>query len=73
MGRFPIQNMFSTLEPELFNFIARIPSCQKVHNALFKMAPLKAPGVDGLHARFYRSQLNIVGESPVSMVRRVFD
>ncbi|KAA3462999.1 reverse transcriptase [Gossypium australe] len=73
MAQFSIQNIFSTLEPKLFDFIARISSCQKVHNALFDMAPLKAPGVDELHAQFYQSQLNIIGESFMSMVRKVFD
>ncbi|KAA3473187.1 reverse transcriptase [Gossypium australe] len=45
-------------------------SHQEVHNALFEMTPLKALGVDGLHAQFYQNQWNIVGESPVCMVKR---
>ncbi|KAH1072633.1 hypothetical protein J1N35_024961 [Gossypium stocksii] len=37
------------------------------------MAPFKAPGVDRLHAHFYQSQWNIVGEFLVGMVKRVFE
>lgn len=36
------------------------------------MAPLKSPGVDGFHARFYQPQWDIVGSSVFSMVRQVF-
>ncbi|KAK5775330.1 hypothetical protein PVK06_043208 [Gossypium arboreum] len=72
MRRFPIQNMLSILEPDLLDSIGRIPSYQKVYNALFDMAPLKALAVDRLHAQFYQSQWNIVGEPLVCMVKRVF-
>ncbi|KAA3461372.1 Retrovirus-related Pol polyprotein LINE-1 [Gossypium australe] len=35
MGRFPIQNMFSILEPDLLDSIGQFPSHEEVHNALF--------------------------------------
>lgn len=38
---------------------------------MFRMAPLKAPGVDGYHAKFYQLQWDVVGPSVCSMVRRV--
>ncbi|MBA0842410.1 hypothetical protein Goarm_002235, partial [Gossypium armourianum] len=40
----------------------------EIHNVIFGMSPLKAPGVDGFHARFYQSQWDIVGPSVCSMV-----
>ncbi|KAA3488118.1 Retrovirus-related Pol polyprotein LINE-1 [Gossypium australe] len=38
---------------------------EEVRMTLFEMAPLKSPRVDGLHAQFYQTQWNIVGESLV--------
>lgn len=37
------------------------------------MAPLKASGVDGLHAQFYQSQWVVVGESLISIVKKGFN
>lgn len=37
------------------------------------MAPLKAPGIDGLHAQFYQSQWRVVGDSLFDMVRKGFE
>ncbi|KAH1082125.1 hypothetical protein J1N35_021886 [Gossypium stocksii] len=37
------------------------------------MAHLKAPGIDGYHAKFYQSQWDIIGESVCSMVRKVLE
>lgn len=46
---------------------------QEVYDALFAMFPLKAPGIDGLHAQFYQSQWSVVGDSLFNMVRRGFE
>lgn len=37
------------------------------------MAPLKAPRMDWLHAPFYQSQWDVVGEFLVSLVCRAID
>lgn len=37
------------------------------------MAPLKAPGIDGFHAKFYQAQWDIVGPSVYTLVRWVME
>lgn len=36
---------------------------EDVKNAMFDMAPYKAPGPDGMHAGFYQLMWNTVGET----------
>lgn len=48
-------------------------SRQEIQDALFEMSPLKALGIDGLHAQFYQSQWSTVGDSLEVMVRKGFD
>lgn len=45
----------------------------EVKAALDSMASLKAPGKDGLHAKFFQSQWNIVGDSVYKMVLEAFE
>ncbi|KAH1121735.1 hypothetical protein J1N35_004895 [Gossypium stocksii] len=56
-GAFPI------LSQEDILFLSRPVSNDEIKKALFDMAPLKAPGSDGLHAIFYQSQWEVVGPS----------
>ncbi|KAA3486894.1 LINE-1 reverse transcriptase isogeny [Gossypium australe] len=44
----------------------------EIKRALFDMAPLKAPGSDGFHAHFFRSQLDILGNDICNWVKGVF-
>lgn len=46
---------------------------EEVRSALFDMAPLKAPCIDGLQALFFQSQWDIVGDSLFTEVSVVFD
>lgn len=39
-----------------FNAFEEVTSDLEIRNAMFRMVPLKAPGVDGFHAKFF--QLN---------------
>ncbi|KAH1108354.1 hypothetical protein J1N35_012122 [Gossypium stocksii] len=73
MGKFPIRRMFPIVEAEFLEVLDQKLTTQEVHDALFGMAPLKAPGIDSLHAQFYQSQWNVVGESLVLLVKRVFE
>ncbi|KAK5775029.1 hypothetical protein PVK06_042896 [Gossypium arboreum] len=45
----------------------------KVKSALDSMAPLKASGLDDIHARFYQSQWDIVGEFVYKIVADTFE
>lgn len=45
---------------------------EDIHKALKEMAPLKAPGPDGLHAAFYKNMWHVVGESVISMAKGFF-
>lgn len=73
MGKFLIRNGFPNVGDAIIATIGRRLDSKEVHDALFGMAPLKAPGIDGLHAQFFQTQWNIVGESLISMVRGVFE
>lgn len=69
-------------EVDADNFIANFPrinavvwdlinsefSPEEVKKAVQDMAPLKAPGPDGLHALFYQKEWSVVGESMVNQV-----
>ncbi|KAA3486983.1 Retrovirus-related Pol polyprotein LINE-1 [Gossypium australe] len=63
---------FLSLEQEVIQFLSMPVSDEEIEKALFDMAPLKAPGSDGLHAIFYQSQWELVGPSIFEWVKRVF-
>lgn len=45
---------------------------EEIKDAIFSMGALKAPGLDGLHAMFYQSQWDIIGESVCSFIKECF-
>lgn len=55
VGMFPLHDSFPIMYSVSHRFLRKELTDQEVHNALFEMAPLKAPGVDGFHAQFYQS------------------
>lgn len=55
----------------LFSLIRPIDDVE-IRNILFSMKPLKALGIDGLHAIFYQSQWSIVGPSICRFVTEIF-
>ncbi|KAH1031337.1 hypothetical protein J1N35_043511 [Gossypium stocksii] len=73
IGRFPIRERFPMIDLDMMEAMGRSLTGEEVRTTLFKMTPLKSPRVDGLHAQFYQTQWNIVGESLVDMIRRVFN
>ena len=65
-GNFP-----PIVEYRLTNLDAEIEE-KEIRQAVFSMSPLKALGVDGLHAIFYQTQWHIVGESFCKVIKDVF-
>ncbi|KAK8671251.1 hypothetical protein V6N13_037851 [Hibiscus sabdariffa] len=47
---FPISGLFPSISDGDFTSLDSIPQDSEIKEALFVMAPLKAPGFDGLHA-----------------------
>ncbi|XP_038991980.1 uncharacterized protein LOC120115319 [Hibiscus syriacus] len=53
-GNYPITRLFPTLSDSDHNFFNSYISDDEIRDALFSMAPLKALGVDGIHAQIYQ-------------------
>lgn len=73
MGTLPSIHKFPILEDDVLRDIQAPPLNSKIREAMFSMGGLKAPGPDGLHALFFQSQLEIIGDSVCDFVRKVFD
>jgi hypothetical protein len=48
-------------------------SDEEIADALFQIGPLKAPGADGFHARFFQRNWAIVKEDIIKAIRNFFD
>ena len=66
-GRFP------KLTREEYSALACEVSKEEIKIELFQMGPLKAPGVDGVHAFFFQKNWSVVGDSVCNLVRQIFD
>lgn len=73
VGCCPIQNGFLAVDSELLMGMERDLTKHEVRGALFEMAPLKAPGIDGLHVQFYQVHWDSVGDSIFDIVLTTFD
>ncbi|XP_061354924.1 uncharacterized protein LOC133299477 [Gastrolobium bilobum] len=67
-----IENYFPVITDQNWEKLGLIPDMVEVRNVFFSMKPYKAPGVDGLHAVFFQSQWEKVGQSAIQFVREVF-
>ena len=45
---------------------------EKIENGVFCMKALKAPRIDSLHALFYQTQWNVVGNSVCKFIKDIF-
>lgn len=66
MGCFPI------IDKIVFHTLQGLVDDTEIKNSIFSMKPLKASGVDGLHAIFYQSQWSIVDPSFCCFVKEIF-
>lgn len=66
-GSYPIQNGFPTIDNKILQALGSRVSSQEVRASLFEMPPLKAPRIDGLHAQFYQTQQDVIGNSLVHL------
>lgn len=71
-SEFPVKGLFPKIEDDLMHSLHAEISLQEVRQALFSMAPLKALGMDEIHAKFYQTNWDIVGNSIFNMVQNVF-
>ncbi|XP_041995567.1 uncharacterized protein LOC121745649 [Salvia splendens] len=72
-GTFRIRGHFPAIRNEDMAVLGTQVKREEIKVALFEMAPNKVPGVDGLHAAFFKSQWEVVGDSVCSMIQRIFN
>ncbi|GMI74429.1 hypothetical protein HRI_001112200 [Hibiscus trionum] len=63
---------FQFSESEMSSLCADV-SKEEVRKVAFEMDPLKASGVDGIHADFYQKKWDVVGDSVFNFVKEFFD
>ena len=73
LASFPIQGCFPTVDSVDWDFVYLPLSLDEIKDTLFYMGGLKAPGLDSLHALFYQSQWDVVGNSICKLVGRIFE
>ncbi|XP_039057386.1 uncharacterized protein LOC120200684 [Hibiscus syriacus] len=66
------QGYFPAIPSHLKDSMSIEPDDKEIYEALKDMAPLKAPGRNGLHAEFFQQQWHVVGQSVCSMVKNIF-
>ncbi|KAH9751354.1 putative ribonuclease H protein [Citrus sinensis] len=64
---------FPPIDIDMLHMLQAPIDDNEVRSTIFSMKPLKAPGVDGLHAVFYQSQWSIVGPSVCSFIKNIFE
>jgi hypothetical protein len=68
-----VTNLFETSISDAINDDLFKPfSDEEIDNALFQIGPLKAPGPDGLPARFFQRNWGILKDDVVSAIKRFF-
>ncbi|KAH1064672.1 hypothetical protein J1N35_029659 [Gossypium stocksii] len=71
-GIFPVHGRFPKLETnEITGLLAEVIE-EEVRRLVFNTSPLKAPRVDGFHAKFCQANWEIVGVSVFNLVKRAF-
>lgn len=58
------------ITPEMNTSLDSLPTAGEVRFALFQMHPMKAPGIDGMHALFFQRFWHIVGGDIIDFIQR---
>ncbi|KAK8637263.1 hypothetical protein V6N13_064687 [Hibiscus sabdariffa] len=69
---YPYPGSFPTLPGHTLSSLTAAPSLLEVWKALHSMAPLKAYGLDNLHAKFYQKHWDILGHDVFRAISQVF-
>lgn len=69
---YPLMGCFPIIDKIVFHTLQGLVDDTEIKNSIFSMKPLKASGVDGLHAIFYQSQWSIVDPSFCCFVKEIF-
>lgn len=68
-GTLPYHGNFSVLSFDKIGALLFVALDEEIRRAIFSMAPLKAPRVDGFQLNFFQTQWGIVGPSMCSFIR----
>lgn len=69
----PLNGCFPGISEEQLRELSKRVTRGDIFNVVKHMSPFKAPGKDGLHAGFFQSQWNIVGDSFCNLVLEIFN
>ncbi|XP_039000029.1 uncharacterized protein LOC120125740 [Hibiscus syriacus] len=69
---FPCRGRFPLNPSATWAALETIPSPDEIRSAINDMAPLKAPGYDGLHAEFFQKHWSTVGNSICACIQSIF-
>ncbi|XP_061374583.1 uncharacterized protein LOC133316815 [Gastrolobium bilobum] len=67
-----IGGLFPPLDYNTWRNFEAAPTSAEIRSTIFGMHPFKAPGVDGLHAVFFQSQWDIMGNSVCNTIKDIF-
>ncbi|XP_039055511.1 uncharacterized protein LOC120198223 [Hibiscus syriacus] len=66
---YEIRGKFQKIEEHEKESLTREVTNEKIKEAIFGIGPLKALGIDGIHALFYQKNWSLVGNSVSMMIR----
>ncbi|KAH9670347.1 reverse transcriptase domain-containing protein [Citrus sinensis] len=69
---YPIRNAFPVFERSQLQGFSLAVDDEEIKNVVFCMKALKAKGIDSLHALFYQTQWNVVGNSVCKLIKDIF-
>ncbi|KAH1081118.1 hypothetical protein J1N35_020879 [Gossypium stocksii] len=64
--------VFPSLSLLILVFLEKAVSNEEIKEAMFDMAPLKAPGSDGFHTLFFQKQWDTIGEAVCDWFKYIF-